>query len=209
LATLSTFHTQKIETALTSHPDGIAIETVPSLIECQALRSLLQQQEPDSCARMSPFAFYVSLACRNGTQLNDGSSFEEAVRVFRDVPVTRLHAIGINCCDARYLPELLVTLVNEIAAFTPKRGIVMYPNSGECWDAVHVQWIKGTGVGDNDTDMANGLMECIRVIERTWLEQRQSSAPMPSILVGGCCRTRPATIAALRMLVDAHLSASL
>jgi homocysteine S-methyltransferase len=204
LATLTDFHTQKIESALASHPDGIAIETVPSLIECQVLRSLFQR-EADSDARLSPVAFYVSLACRNGSQLNDGSSFEEAVRIFRDVPVTRLHAIGINCCDARYLPELVVTLVNEIAAFTPKRGIVIYPNSGECWDAVHVQWITGSGVGD-DTDMAQGLMECVRLIERTWQERQSSAAPMPSILVGGCCRTRPATIATLRTLVDAHLN---
>jgi homocysteine S-methyltransferase len=174
-------------------------------MECQALRSLLQQ-EPDSDPQISPVAFYVSLACRNGTQLNDGSSFEEAVRIFRDVPATRLHAIGINCCDARHLPELLVTLVNEIAAFTPKRGIVIYPNSGECWDAVHVQWIQSSGMGD-DADMANRLMDCVRLIEKTW-QERQSSAPMPSILVGGCCRTRPATIAALRTLMDAHLSVS-
>jgi homocysteine S-methyltransferase len=61
LTTLSAFHAQKIESALASHPDGIAIETVPSLMECQALRSLLQQ-EPDSDPQISPVAFYVSLA---------------------------------------------------------------------------------------------------------------------------------------------------
>lgn len=82
----------------------------------------------------------------------------------------------------------------------PRRGIVLYPNSGEEWDAANETWIAETGCTATD-EFANRLLEAYHVIETTWNEFG-SGSPMPRVILGGCCRTKPETIAALRQLVD-------
>jgi S-methylmethionine-dependent homocysteine/selenocysteine methylase len=192
---LRSFHERKLRAALAAQPDGIAFETIPSLVECKALCKLLLQSDA-----ALPIACYVSLACRNDRELNDGTPLQDALEVFRDVPVERLQAIGLNCCDAQCLPGLLRIVVPEVLA--SHRGVVVYPNSGEIWDAASESWLSGTGVTEAQ-DMARHLMK----YGVHWIEQeaiRRGSA-IPPILIGGCCRTQPATIAALRQLVDRHL----
>ncbi|CAB9508091.1 expressed unknown protein [Seminavis robusta] len=44
-------------------------------------------------------------------------------------------------------------------------------------------------------------MEAVEIVERTWKNSSNNNPP-PRIVLGGCCRTRPATIRALRTLVD-------
>ena len=210
LEKLRHFHWRKLRAAIDmGPPDGVAIETVPSLLECRALHDLLLSldDEWDDVDGRTP-ACYISLACRNGNQLNDGATLQEALDVLRPIPESRLQAIGLNCCDSQYLPSLLHILVRELAeqATAVRRGIVIYPNSGEAYDADNEQWVAGTGVTESNA-MAPRLLEMVQLIERKWRQYRgQQSQPIPSILVGGCCRTDTATIAALAKLIDAHLA---
>jgi len=88
---------------------------------------------------------------------------------------------------------------------------VIYPNSGEAWDAARETWVAGTGVTEAEA-MAQRLLEAVQHIETVWRRRNNDSLdespppPLPSILVGGCCRTTPATIAALSRRIDAHLA---
>lgn len=209
---LMDFHRSKLQVARALLPDGIAFETIPSLQECVALKFLLLESrkaldQVNARENERPIAFYVSLACRNGSELNDGTPVETALKVFRDVPIDCLQGIGFNCCDVTHLQDgLLTALVQEMVQHTPRRGIVVYPNSGELWDATHEQWVPGSGCV-TATEMAQKLFECITSTENEWQVQgsNRGGSKLPSILIGGCCRTRPATISALRGLVDRHL----
>jgi homocysteine S-methyltransferase len=166
------FHRRKLKRVLELQPDGLALETIPSLQECQAIAHLLPE--------ISPMPRWVSLACRNGRELNDGTPVSEAIRVLKDAP-----AIGFNCCNSDYLGELVT--------FVPKnKAVVLYPNSGEEWDASHQTWDKHSGNVDNVPDK---LLECIEKLPTT-----------TRILVGGCCRTTPAVIQHLRTRVDEYLN---
>ena len=78
------------------------------------------------------------------------------------------------------------------------RSIVLYPNSGEEWDAHNEAWLEGTGTTAPE-DFAKGIMATVRDIHKRFQPQAG-----PSIIVGGCCRTTPETIAAIRHCIDAE-----
>ena len=217
------FHRQKLQAILRSTPtvNGIAIETVPSYLECQVLRDLFLSRDDigtlDLQQSMEHVACYVSLSCRNGSQLNDGSMLVDALQVFRDVPATTLQAIGLNCCSIRYMPNLLRILVTNIVQYTPQRGIVVFPNSGELWDGTTKQWYPDPELASSTpmssgttTDAVTLMKHVIYEIDAIWEELCRDDPNLrarrkPSILIGGCCRMTVETIAALRDLVDEYV----
>jgi len=88
-------------------------------------------------------------------------------------------ALGINCSA----PQTMASLIGRIKSVLPGKAIVVYPNSGEHYDAVTKTW---HGV--------ESPMECA-VAARTWLEAGAS-------IIGGCCRMGPAHIAAIVAELD-------
>jgi homocysteine S-methyltransferase len=199
------FHRIKTATLLQQKPDGLALETVPCVVEVRAfvelLRDLQQQEQLPAC--------WISLACRNGHELNDGSKLEEALQVVEelDPDASIIQAIGVNCCDSDHIPSLVRIITDFLAAKTRnnRRGIVIYPNSGEEWDAAAKTWKEGTGLRTDDLQdvFADRMMQALDIVNSTWKnEQAQVPQKPPRIVVGGCCRTRPETIRALRHQID-------
>ena len=82
----------------------------------------------------------------------------------------------------------------------PTRDIVLYPNSGEEWDASNAAWLEGTGTTAPD-DFAQGIMTTVCNIQKKLRQQRGPKDP-PTIIIGGCCRTTPETTAAIRRCID-------
>ena len=78
-------------------------------------------------------------------------------------------AVGVNCCPPASVAAALNARPADVAG-------IAYPNSGEQWDARARSW---RGVGGVPTALAE-----------TWIAAGAR-------LVGGCCRTMPAHIAAL------------
>lgn len=68
--------------------------------------------------------------------------------------------------------------------------IVLYPNAGEEYDPVLKEWVKGTAT--TDTEMCEFASQ--------WVSE--CAAKGNKLLIGGCCRTSPATITALRKVVE-------
>lgn len=195
------FHRRKAKVLVEQEPDGLAIETVPNIEECHTICDLFASGD----LKVPPsMAVWVSLACQNGHQLNDGTELLEVLDIFRerDPDSKLIHAIGINCCDTQYIPALLKTITEDMATKGPRRGIVFYPNSGEDWDAENETWKEGTGCTASD-EFVSRLMNAVHVIERTW-KQHDPSSRSPKLIIGGCCRTSPRTIEELRSAVDAH-----
>ena len=118
---------------------------------------------------------WVSFTCRDEERTSEGQPIDEAVAaVARSRQVV---AVGVNCVA----PHLVDGLLPRMRAAT-SLPLVVYPNAGETWDAVARQW-KGT---PDAFDPARDVPRWIDLGAR-W--------------IGGCCRTTPAMIQAIRAAV--------
>jgi homocysteine S-methyltransferase len=151
--------------------DLVAFETVPSLEEARAIVAALSAYPKVSA--------WVSFSCRDGEHVAHGEPLRKCAELLDQAP--QVSAVGINCTPPAYIAQLL----GQLRAGTSKPAIV-YPNSGEGWDAVRRCW-----TGTADVDGYGALAE-------QWFA---AGAQM----VGGCCRTGPAHI---RAVAEAALSRS-
>lgn len=158
------FHAPRIRVLAASGADLLAFETIPSLVEANALVAVLNTLERVPA--------WLSFSCRDGQRTCHGERIEECVEAVADCE--QLVAIGINCTAPRFAVEL----VRRIRAVTDK-PIVAYPNSGERYDAATRAWTGAPEAIDFDA-LAREL--------------RDAGAR----LIGGCCRTTPRDIAAVR-----------
>lgn len=160
---LEAFHEPRLELLDDGRADVLACETVPSMDEAGVLCDLLMSVESPA---------WVSFCCRDGGHLSDGTPVAQAARLFRDHP--RVCAVGVNCTA----PQHIVPLIEQIREAVPDKKIVVYPNSGETYEADDNTW-SGSATPIACADMA-----------RTW---RDAGAT----LIGGCCRMGPADISAM------------
>ena len=169
---LMDWHRPRLEILATSGADLLACETIPCLVEGEALVRLLEEM-PDVRA-------WISFSCRDSQHLCHGETLADAVAVVAGC--ANVLAAGVNCTA----PQLVVALLQSAAAMTAK-PLVAYPNSGESWDAVRGQWQETPE-------------------PRDWAAASQAWYESGARLIGGCCRTTPATIAVVRAaLVTASL----
>jgi homocysteine S-methyltransferase len=111
---------------------------------------------------------WISLTAQAG-RTRAGEPIEEAFALAASIP--EVIAVGVNCCPAPEVAALATT-----AAGVTGRPVVVYPNSGELWDAAARNW-----TGDPTFQPAD---------VRGW-------AAAGAGLIGGCCRVGPAQITAL------------
>ncbi|HEY2470713.1 MAG TPA: homocysteine S-methyltransferase [Terracidiphilus sp.] len=141
-------------------PDLLAFETLPSLAESEAIGQAL--------APHPELAAWFSFTCRDERHVAHGELLRQCATAVAAFPQTV--AIGVNCTH----PTLIPALIAEIRDATDK-PIIVYPNSGEPWDAQNRCW---TGTSDPS---AYGISAA------EWLAAGAQ-------IIGGCCRTRPAHI---------------
>jgi homocysteine S-methyltransferase len=116
---------------------------------------------------------WVAFACRDEKNISDGSRLWAAAALFAGH--ARVRAVGINCTP----PEFVLSLIAEVKAATPDKAIVVYPNSGETYHAGDNSWSGSVCDFDNEFNVS------------AW---HGAGAK----LIGGCCRTGPEDIAAIR-----------
>ena len=119
---------------------------------------------------------WLSFSCRDGRSLWDGTPLRRAVEAVAANPW--IVAVGVNCTA----PEHVVELLAEAAAATDK-PLVAYPNSGERYDAVRKRWLPGAAPLD-------------------WGRAARAWRAAGARVLGGCCRSRPADVAAMRQAVS-------
>jgi homocysteine S-methyltransferase len=147
-----------------SGADVIACETIPDREEAEVLGELLQSARTPA---------WVSFSCRDERSISDGTPLADMAAYFAVHPTIK--ALGVNCTA----PQYVVPLIREIRRSAPDKAVVVYPNSGEQYDAGRNHWL-GT-VTPLDCAAAAG----------EWLAAGAT-------LVGGCCRMGPAHIAAMK-----------
>jgi homocysteine S-methyltransferase len=163
-ADLVDFHTERIEVLASARgeqaPDLLAFETLPSLAEAQAIGEALAPW-PDVAA-------WFAFTCADQQRVAHGEPLSECAAYAAELP--QMVAIGVNCTH----PSLITRLVGELRPVSNK-PVVVYPNSGEGWDAEARCWM---GASD---PTAYGAMAA------EWFAAGAQ-------IVGGCCRTRPSHI---------------
>ncbi len=163
VAELRAFHRERLEVLVATEADLLACETIPELEEGIALVELLEQ---------TPGARgWLAFSCTDGARLRSGAPVEEAFALAERS--SRVLAVGVNCTAPQHVDELLVR-----ARSATSKPLIVYPNSGESWDAVEKRWIDGGG------PTVDGPAA------QRWIEAGAT-------LVGGCCRVSPTQIRAV------------
>ncbi|KAK6117191.1 hypothetical protein DH2020_049070 [Rehmannia glutinosa] len=166
LETLKDFHRRRIQVLADSGADLIAFETIPNKLEAKAYAELLEEEGVNVPA-------WFSFSSKDGTNVVSGDSIEDCALIADSCE--QVIGVGINCTPPRYIHGL----IQSIRTVTTK-PILIYPNSGETYDANRKEWVPSTGVADVDFVSYVGK----------WREAGAS-------LIGGCCRTTPNTIRAI------------
>jgi homocysteine S-methyltransferase len=114
---------------------------------------------------------WFSFTARDAGHLSDGTSVAEMAR---ELDHERVVGIGVNCVPPVLVPGLLA----ELSRAT-NRPLVAYPNSGERWNASARAW-EGAPQGAR--------------LDEACVAWRDAGA----VILGGCCRVGPDSIARLR-----------
>ena len=161
---LYAFHQRRWRILADSEADLLACETIPSRLEASVLLRLLDET-PGRWA-------WISFSCRDGAHISDGTPLAAAVKECDGA--SGLAAVGINCTPPRFIPSLI-----EEARRATHRPVMVYPNSGEGYDARTKTWISTS----EDIDVTRACTDWIR---------------SGATVVGGCCRVGAQQIAAMR-----------
>lgn len=156
---LAAWHRPRLEVLAGAGPDVLALETVPDVDEAEALVAVIG-------GLGIPAWLSYSVA---GGRTRAGQSLSEAFAVAAGV--AEVVAVGVNCCAPSEVPAAIAA-AREVTG----KPVIVYPNSGEEWDARR----------------------------RAWAGRSAYSAAQPgqwiaagAKIAGGCCRVRPADIAVI------------
>jgi homocysteine S-methyltransferase len=155
------FHRPRIKALAEAGVDLLACETLPSFGELQALLMLLQE--------FPTLGAWFAFTLRDSQHLSDGTPLVTVMAALHANP--QVLAIGINCIAL----ENVTPALQQLAALTDK-PLLVYPNSGEHYDAVSKTWHACGG--------AHGSL----------IAQIGEWQRIGAQLIGGCCRTTPQDI---------------
>ena len=155
----------------------ILAQTPADLFACESIPSILEAEVLQHLLEDSPdIRAWISFTCRDGSHISDGTPIEECVAIYEDNP--QVVAVGVNCTAPKYI----LSLVQKISRRIPSKNIIVYPNSGEIYDLAHKSWHSGS----TNLDFSEQSLEWFKAGAR---------------LIGGCCRTGPEQIRALRKIL--------
>ena len=129
---LAAWHRPRLRLLEGSGADLVAFETIPSIVEAEAIVLLLAESD-------GPPA-WLSFQARNAEDLADGAPVEAAAALAERCP--RILAVGVNCVSPALVAPLLARLASATAI-----PLAAYPNRGDAWDVASRRWIaSGTAV---------------------------------------------------------------
>jgi S-methylmethionine-dependent homocysteine/selenocysteine methylase len=166
VAELRAFHRPRMELLAEAGADVLACETVPAAAEAEALIA-------EAVVLGVPIWLSLTTVVDGGgvVRTRRGEPADDVLAMAADVDA--VIAVGVNCTA----PAAVGPSIEAASAGKP---VVVYPNSGEGWDAAARRWTGSPGVATDDLP--------------GWIAAGAR-------LVGGCCRVRPAHIAALASVI--------
>lgn len=157
---LINFHRPRIKILVDEGVDILACETIPNLLEAKAITKLLKEFPNVYC--------WISFSGKNDLEISDGTLISDCANYLDNCE--QVAAIGINCTAPAYVNSL----IEEIKT-NSKKPIIVYPNSGEEYDANSKTW---------HGDSSSCSYGCNA---KNWFDKGAK-------LIGGCCRTTPEDI---------------
>jgi homocysteine S-methyltransferase len=153
---LRQWHRPRLEILADAGADVLALETIPCMAEAEALLT-------EVGALGMPV--WLSMTCAGG-RTRAGEPADDAFAMAAGID--EVIAVGVNCVDSVEAADLIATAVEA----SRKPGVV-YPNSGETWDARRRSWAGRATFGPEHAAV--------------WVASGAR-------LVGGCCRVGPTAI---------------
>ncbi len=154
---LMDFHRERMAALIDAGADMLACETIPTLVEARALVKLLEEF-PNTTA-------WFSFTAHDGERISHGERFADCVAEI--APHSQVAAIGVNCSSPRFIAPLI-----QAARQATAKPIIVYPNSGETYDAATNTW--------------QGTIACA-----DFGPQTREWYALGARGIGGCCRTTP------------------
>lgn len=162
---LERFHRPRLEVLAGARPDVLALETVPDTDEARALLRAV---------RGLGVPAWLSYTI-DGGRTRAGQRLQEAFGLAAGAE--EVIAVGVNCCAPEDVAAAVAT-----AARVAGKPVVVYPNSGESWDAGARAW-------DGRATFSPGRVQRWRACGAR--------------LIGGCCRVGPGIVADIAHLLGA------
>jgi homocysteine S-methyltransferase len=142
---LVAFHEPRLDALLDAEPDLLAVETIPSIVETEAIVRLLE-------ARSGAHA-WITFSCRDDERISDGTPIVEAASMAASC--TAVLGVGVNCTP----PGLVDGLLRRVRRSLPETPLVAYPNLGSTWDPATRAW------------RAEGPRPDFGAYAKTWLDE--------------------------------------
>ncbi|CAA9962055.1 Homocysteine S-methyltransferase [Pyrenophora teres f. maculata] len=165
------FHRGRIQALVEAGVDILACETIPSKAETEALLDLLITEFASTEA-------WFGFTLRDSAHISDGTSLADIAALFENVQ--QVVALGFNCVP----DDLSVAALKTLKPLVKRGTLVVYPNSGEQWNAQAREW-------EGKRTEGSSLAEKTR-------EWRDAGAG----LIGGCCRTTPEDIGVMEKALN-------
>jgi homocysteine S-methyltransferase len=163
VAELRAFHRPRLDALADAGADVLAVETIPCLAEVEALLAELD---------VLGVPAWLSMTC-TGSRTRAGEPARGGFAMAGDCAA--VFAVGANCIAPSDTGPLV-----ELAVAASGKPAVVYPNSGEAWDATARAWSGRSAFRPDDV--------------AAWIAAGAR-------LVGGCCRVTPSDIAELAAIV--------
>jgi len=164
------FHARRLNVVAETGADILAFETIPSQEEAWAILEAL--------GRYPALRAWLSFVCRDAERVVHGESLAECAALAGKSE--QVVAVGVNCTQPGYIGALV-----EHAKTATEKPVIVYPNSGEAWDAANRRWYGTTSAEEYGAQAAG------------WFAAGAQA-------VGGCCRTTPQHIRTVRAAWDAQ-----
>lgn len=161
-------HAARMELLADAGADVLACETVPAAAEAEAFLAAA-----DALGVPAWLSLTTVLGDDGVVRTRRGERADDVFAMAADVDA--VIAVGVNCTAPGGVGAAIA------AAASSGKPVVVYPNSGEGWDAVGRRWTGSPGFAPNDVP--------------AWVEAGAR-------LVGGCCRVRPQHIAAIAAVLS-------
>jgi homocysteine S-methyltransferase len=160
---MKSFHRGRIQALVDAGVDILACETIPSKTETEALLELLAREFPSTEA-------WFTFTLRDGAHIADGTALVDIAELFSEAE--NVVGLGVNCVP----DDLALAALKNLAPLVKRGTLVVYPNSGEQWNAQAREW-EGSKTEGN-------------TLAQKTVEWWDAGARM----VGGCCRTTPGDV---------------
>jgi S-methylmethionine-dependent homocysteine/selenocysteine methylase len=160
---LRAFHRPRMELLAEAGADVLACETVPAAAEAEALVA-----EAESLGMPIWLSLTTVLDADGAVRTRRGELAADVFAMAKSADA--VIAVGVNCTAPAVVGPSVA------AAAGSGKPVVVYPNSGEGWDAATRRWTGAPGISTDD--VPDWIAAGVR-------------------LVGGCCRVRPTDIAAI------------